>query len=132
MALKRTSFKIDDEILNKMRYVCGEAGISQAEFIRKAILNYYDKLKTEHIKTSDFIVKVYRAWEDNFKWNYDGWFYSKVYAIKDNSFLVYDNGENSASDYNGYFKWVNFTDTFEDLNHDTRSVVELCESEGKE
>lgn len=129
MALKPTSFKIDDEILNKMRYVCGEAGISQAEFIRKAILNYYDKLKTERIKTSDFIVKVYRAWEDNFKWNYDGWFYSKVYAIKDNSFLVYDNGELSAADKEPLFTWVNFDEYFEDLDGEFKSIVELSESE---
>lgn len=47
MALKATSFKIDDEILNKMRYVCGEAGISQADFIKAAINNECEKIRRE-------------------------------------------------------------------------------------
>lgn len=47
MALKPTSFKIEDEVLNKMRYMCGVAGISQSDFIKAAINNECERMRRE-------------------------------------------------------------------------------------
>jgi len=68
---------------------------------------------------NDFIVKVYRYGESsNGSRVWDGWYYSKVYAIDGDEFLVYDNGDMSA--YNGEedfcetgFNWVDFTATMD-------------------
>lgn len=65
----------------------------------------------------DFVVKVNRYWDDengNQGWN--GWFYSKVFAIKGNQFLVYDDGMldafNGEDDYcEAGYMWVDFTET---------------------
>lgn len=68
---------------------------------------------------NDFIVKVHRYGESSDGSRvWDGWYYSKVYAIDGDEFLVYDNGDMSA--YNGEedfcetgFNWVDFTATMD-------------------
>ena len=71
---------------------------------------------------NEFVVKVYRYWEDESGakgWN--GWFFSKVYAIEGDKFLVYDDGMMDA--YNGEddfcedgFVWVDFTEAIPKCN----------------
>lgn len=56
-------------------------------------------------------VKVYRAWWDE---NTDtggmyGWFFSRVYAIEGNKFLVYDDGEDEIPPH---FEWVDFEESY--------------------
>ncbi|MBQ1296168.1 MAG: hypothetical protein IIY21_19130 [Clostridiales bacterium] len=64
----------------------------------------------------EFVVKVNRYWSDESgSQGWDGWFYSKVYAIEGNKFLVYDDGSMSAynteEDYcEDGFVWVDFTE----------------------
>ena len=68
---------------------------------------------------NDFTVKVHRYGESSDGSRvWDGWYYSKVYAIDGDEFLVYDNGDMSA--YNGEedfcetgFNWVDFTATMD-------------------
>lgn len=65
---------------------------------------------------NEFVVKVNRYWSDESgSQGWDGWFYSKVYAIEGNEFLVYDDGSMSAwnteEDYcEEGFVWVDFTE----------------------
>ena len=65
---------------------------------------------------NEFVVKVNRYWADKSgSQGWDGWFYSKVYAIEGNKFLVYDDGSMSAwnteEDYcEEGFIWVDFTE----------------------
>lgn len=71
---------------------------------------------------NEFVVKVYRYWGDESgaqSWN--GWFFSKVYAIEGDRFLVYDDGMLDA--YNGEddfcengFVWVDFTEAIPKCN----------------
>ena len=71
---------------------------------------------------NEFVVKVYRYWEDESgtqSWN--GWFFSRVYAIEGDRFLVYDDGMLDA--YNGEddfcedgFVWVDFTEAIPKCN----------------
>ena len=71
---------------------------------------------------NEFVVKVYRYWEDGSgtqSWN--GWFFSRVYAIEGDRFLVYDDGMLDA--YNGKddfcedgFVWVDFTEAIPKCN----------------
>jgi len=71
---------------------------------------------------SEFVVKVYRYWGDESgtqSWN--GWFFSRVYAIEGDRFLVYDDGMMDA--YNGEddfcengFVWVDFTEAIPKCN----------------
>lgn len=78
------------------------------------------------------IVKVYRVFEDEKSQLLDGWFISKVYAVQDSQFLVYDDGALSAYDeYCKGFMWVDFTDTWTENFPDGRKrpVVELWEDE---
>ena len=80
----------------------------------------------------DFKVKVYRVYEDSSSQTLDGWFFSKVYAVNECQFLVYDDGFGSANDeYYGGFEWVNFTELFSNPFPDghKRPVVELWEDE---
>ena len=86
----------------------------------------------------DFMVKVYRYERDSF---WDGWYFSKVYAIDNekDSFLVYDDGSFSAwsteEDFcPAGFNWVCFTELMDDpptgRGKITRHpVVELYEEE---
>lgn len=80
----------------------------------------------------DFKVKVYRYHPDGF---WDAWFVSKVYAIDGNKLLVYDNGDNTAFDWNlGGFRWVNITDPYrtpEDDSETVRPIVEPWENENE-
>ena len=71
---------------------------------------------------NEFVVKVYRYQGDESgaqSWN--GWFFSKVYAIEGDKFLVYDDGMLDA--YNGEddfcengFVWVDFTEAIPKCN----------------
>ena len=78
---------------------------------------------------NDFIVKVHRYWEeDNGSRGWDGWYFSKVYAIDGNEFLVYDDGGMSA--YNGEedfcetgFNWVDFTATMDRCGGNGRQPI---------
>lgn len=85
----------------------------------------------------DFTVKVHRY--DHGAW--DGWFFSKVYAIRRNKekmtteFLVYDNGFLSADDsFVPGFYWEDAERIMPDINDTERymPVVELVEDGGKE
>lgn len=60
--------------------------------------------------------------------SYNGIFISKVYAINDDSFLVYDPGE---ADIKPGFEWVNFNETMTSLNNkeEVEPVVTLYEEE---
>ena len=83
----------------------------------------------------DFKVRVHRYWEDSYnRRGYDGWFESKVYAIRGNEFLVYDNGDRSAcaSEYGAQgFCWYDFTETMKDIDDEEwrRPVVELLKED---
>ena len=78
---------------------------------------------------NDFIVKVHRYWEeDNGSRGWDGWYFSKVYAIDGDEFLVYDDGAMSA--YNGEedfcetgFNWVDFTATMDRCGGNGRQPI---------
>ena len=85
----------------------------------------------------DFIVKVHRFFGDeNGCCCWDGFYFSKVYAINQTYFLVYDNGVCSASctedDFcpDG-FNWVDFTETIPDCKNINRRIlrVELLEDD---
>lgn len=54
----------------------------------------------------EFTVKVTRYYEGRLHRCYDGFFFSKVYAIKKNEFLVYDPGDDNND---AGFRWVDFT-----------------------
>ena len=60
--------------------------------------------------------------------SYNGIFISKVYAINDDSFLVYDPGE---VDIEPGFKWVNFNETMTSLDNkeEVEPIVTLYEEE---
>ena len=60
--------------------------------------------------------------------SYNGIFISKVYAINDDLFLVYDPGE---ADIEPGFKWINFNETMTSLNNkeEVEPVVTLYEEE---
>lgn len=60
-----------------------------------------------------FEVIVYRAWwdDDSDTGGMDGWFVSKVYAIRGSEFLVYDDGRLSAYDISAGFIWVDFEES---------------------
>lgn len=47
MPLKATSFKLEEKVLTLMKYYCGCAGISQAEFIKSAIIEKCETIQTE-------------------------------------------------------------------------------------
>ena len=75
---------------------------------------------------SDYIVKVHRYCGPDDSPSWFGWFYSFVYAIRDNEMLVYDDGD---SDIMPGFKWVDFTEEMLDINDwrngTKQSIVEL-------
>ena len=62
---------------------------------------------------------------------WDGWYISKVYAIKGNEFLVFDNGMNSErpGDCSG-FEWVDYTEVLP-TEDGFILQVELWEDESK-
>ena len=66
----------------------------------------------------DFKVKVVRGYQDEKCTVLDGWYISKVYAIQDDSFLVYD-------DFNGYFEWVNINSKIVRMEHGEEVVEHL-------
>lgn len=81
---------------------------------------------------ADFSVKVHRYCRHCEMEIWDGWYISKVYAIKGDEFLVFDNGMNSErpGDYNG-FEWVNYKKILP-TEDDFILQVELWEDESKE
>lgn len=63
---------------------------------------------------SEFMVKVVRYCEcEDGTRIWGGWFISKVFAIRDYEFLVYDEGD---EDIAGGFEWVDFTEMIPDCN----------------
>lgn len=85
----------------------------------------------------DFTVKVYRYRDDGFCRTWDCWFFSKVYAIQGDRFLVYDDGSSSAycdeeTFCPGGFVWVDFTSRIPNLIDDggEHLAVELVEDGG--
>lgn len=91
---------------------------------------------------NDFYVKVHRFYQDDTMVERYGWFISKVYAIRKNKFLVYDNGENdeSCKDFSKIvhrpvgFTWVDFTETIRvpDSFMSYELSVELFDEKGDE
>lgn len=73
-------------------------------------------MKDKTTMFNEFVVQVSRYQEDNSGMQIrDGWFYSKVFAIQDRYFLVYDDGSfsmNYGTEYGGEngFEWVDFTE----------------------
>lgn len=92
---------------------------------------------TKAAQISNFKVKVYRYWKDDSGCEgHDGFFISRVFAVNENKFLVYDNGEFSACFFDDEedsapdgFVWVDFTELIPDSpNGDKMKLkVELIE-----
>ena len=70
--------------------------------------------------SDNLYVKVHRYSKDSMGETWDGWFFSKVYAISGYMFLVYDNGEySSCSGEDGFpdefgFTWVDASEIMKD------------------
>lgn len=63
------------------------------------------------IQTESLRVIVYRYWHAEGTAGMNGWFESDVYAIRDNEFLVYDDGSGGYPDESiTGFCWVDFTE----------------------
>ena len=77
----------------------------------------------------DLTVRVLRFYEDDKGQSMFGYFVSKVYAINECEFLVYDDGD---YDNPGGFEWVNFLETYTDPwpDGDRKRAVELIKGGG--
>lgn len=128
------NFSPMDEIMfesGKCENDCGE--IEEWECWRR----YFETMKAKEKNTmiaDDFRVKVNRYYEtENFK-SWDGWFYSKVYAIEGNKILVFDDGSGSSSlGEEGFcpagFTWFDLSATMEDcITHERVPQIVPCET----
>lgn len=81
-----------------------------------------------------FKVVVQRYHKDNYSELYNGFFISEVYAIKENQFLVYDDGDYSADLEPFGFMWVDFTEYIPDLENQDKQILKVTlyeENDGK-
>lgn len=62
------------------------------------------------IQTNSLRVRVTRYWHDSMSQGFGGVFDSDVYAIRDNEFLVYDDGSGDSFGTVRGFRWVDFTE----------------------
>lgn len=81
-----------------------------------------------------YYVKVRRVWNTGTPdcpcYSQDGWFYSKIFAIdvKNNKFLVYDDGSYSSEGREYGFVWITIDERFTDFVFEyDEPVVTLCD-----